>query len=45
MNNTVDSDLWISQVHGLHLTGEMDKSVRFHVNFFSILCAKIIKIG
>jgi len=44
MNNTVDNDLWISQVHGLHLTGEMDKSVRFYVNFLAFNVPKSLKL-
>ena len=34
MNNTVENDLsGFPKVKWLHLTGEVDKSVRFHVKF------------
>jgi len=47
MNNTVENDLFgFLKVQWLHLTGEVDKSVRFACEIFSRFnIAKIIKIG
>ena len=36
MHNTVENDFFgFPKVKWIHLTGEMDKSVRFHVKIFS----------
>ena len=47
MNNTVENDLFgFLKVQWLHLTGEVDKSVRFACEIFSRFnIPKIIKIG
>jgi len=38
MNNNVENDFFgFLKVKWLHLTGEVDKSVRFHVNLFQDL--------
>jgi len=34
MNNTVENDFFGDLVKWLHLTDEVDKSVKFHVKFF-----------
>jgi len=44
MNNNVENDFFgFPDVKWLHLTGEVDKSVKFHVKFSQNLT--IIKIG
>ena len=47
MNNTVENDFFgFPKVKWLHLTGEVDKSVRFSYQIFSRFnLPKIIKIG
>ena len=47
MNNAVENDFfWISKVKWLHLTGEVDKSVRFSRQILSgFILPKIVKIG
>jgi len=47
MNNTVENDFFgFPMVKWLHLSGKMDKSVRFSCQIFSGLdVSKIIKIG
>jgi len=41
MNNTVENDIFeFRKVKWLHLTGEVDKSVRFLSNFLRIYHAK-----
>jgi len=45
MNNTVENDFFgFSKVKWLHLTGEVDKSVRFYVKFTrNLTCQKSLK--
>jgi len=45
MNNTVENDFFgFPKVKWLHLTGEVDKSVKFHVKFSQdITCQKSLK--
>ena len=45
MNNTVENDFFgFPKVKWLHLTGEADKSVKFHVKFSqAITCQKSLK--
>jgi len=47
MNNTAENDFFgFSKVKWLHLTGEVDKAVRFSCQIFSGFdMPKIIKIG
>jgi len=47
MNNTVENDFFgFPKVKSLHLAGEVDKSVTYHIKIFSgFILPKIIKIG
>jgi len=45
MNNSVENKFFgFPKVKWLHLTGEMDKSVRFHVRFSQIYRAKKVDV-